>query len=237
MHLNGDRIRHYRARKGMTQEQLAARSGWNPRTIQRAEKGDPIQNRAAAEIAQSLEVPLDLIRSRQAELFDVQRVSQGRTDEVVLLLCSSGQRLVSTLLKSPFAEVEKNIEPRTENLESLRMFGAVFDQCWADPLSQPHERIPAYSETQTFELMAEANTAIISLAYHGIRVFLGFYDIDHPRIRYGEFGEVYYRTYDKNLARYRKALIVLSEQVEDVLYRCPDDHPERLSTLNDEVPF
>jgi transcriptional regulator with XRE-family HTH domain len=237
MHLDGDRIRHYRARKGMTQEQLAARSGWNPRTIQRAEKGDPIQNRAAAEIAQALEVPLDQIRSLRAASLDANEIRERRADEVILLPCGSGQRLVSTLLKSVFAEVDKDIEPRAENLESLRMFGSVFDRCWANPFSEPHERIPAYSEMETIELMAEANSAISKLVDHGIRVFLGSYDIEHPRIRYEEFGEAYCRTGDKNLILYRKALIVLTEQIEDALFRCPDDHPERASTLDDDVPF
>lgn len=236
MQLDGDRIRQQRAHKGLTQQQLALKSGWNARTIQRAERGEPIQNRAAAEIAQALEVRLDALKARQPALFDVNAIAERRADEVVLLRCDSGRRLVSDLRSSTFASIEHDVEPREDNLDALKAFGTIFDRCWDDPFAAPHDRLPAYSETELIEVMAAANKVIGELATMGIGIFSGTYTIEHPAIRYGEFGEPYWRSDRSDMTTYQKTLLVLSDQPDEVLYRRPGDLFV-LSFDSNEVPF
>ena len=91
MQLDGDIIRCHRITLGMTQAQLAKKSGYGTRTIQRAESGTPVANQAAATIAQALEISLDRIIPQQEDLFGTSDADQK--PEVILLSCLSGRDL------------------------------------------------------------------------------------------------------------------------------------------------
>jgi len=97
MQLDGDLIRRHRVAQGMTQAQLAKDSGYDTRTIQRAEAGTPVLNQAAACIAQALEVSLDRLIPRQE---DLSAVADGdRKYEVVLLPAHRGGSFIATCRK------------------------------------------------------------------------------------------------------------------------------------------
>ncbi len=230
MQLDGKKIQDFRAKKGLTQAMLANKAGWDRRTIQRAEKGEPVRNVVAAQVAEVLEVRLDQIQNKQQDLFeDAQQLKAG-IDQVVLLPTKSGRRLVDTLSQCTFAVLEKAVEPTRDNIDWLENFATVFEQAWQNPWI-PYEQQVSYSEADILRLMASANTVIEELNHIGISVFLGTYQVLHQKIHYNEFGEVYVRTNSYADTQYPKAIVVLSDEPVDRLIRSPEDH------MNRDIPF
>lgn len=88
MALDGEKLRNLRAAKGMSQEKLAILANVNKRTIQRAEKGDPVGLETAAFIAEAVGVSPATLRGRQPDLFEADK---KEWNEVILVPVNSGR--------------------------------------------------------------------------------------------------------------------------------------------------
>lgn len=228
MQLDGAKIQQIRMGKGLSQMALAGASGYDRRTIQRAEAGDAVRPNVAASLAQALDVSVDEIKSRQLDMLEGLHPKPGE-GEVVLLPCRSGRRLVETLRANTFAKLEHTVEPRSDNIQPLRRFAELFEKVRTDPWLRHGER-PNYSEHEILDLMSEANEILDQMAEKGFTLYLGTYMILHENLYYGEFGEVY--SGDGEKVYFTKALLILSEDAEPFLNRSPVDHH-----LYDAIPF
>lgn len=248
MQLDGDLIRRHRVTLGMTQAQLAKKSGYDTRTIQRAEAGTPVLNQAAATIAQALEVSLDRIIPRQENLFELPQADQK--PEVILLPCPSGKDFHRHLCKTDFLHVERDFDPRTEHRDAVKRFGALIDKVWDNPWA-PRSLLHADqpTEEQVFEEMITAGEIIEDLSNLGLRVMLGSYPVLEQRINYSEFGEAYARVGTPYDIDYSSLIVCLTDALDDTLRRTPEDHylsPSSLAKrgydyeprdLDNEIPF
>lgn len=222
MQLDGDIIRRHRINLGMTQAQLAKKAGYDTRTIQRAEAGTSILNQAAATIAQALDVNLDRIIPRQESLFDLPAGEEKH--EVILLPCHSGRDLYRHLTKTDFLEVERDFEPRSEQRDAVKRFGAMIDLVWQNPWVHPMESPGPFSEEQAFEYMIEAGEIISELDQLGLRILAGSYTVRLARIHYNDIGEVYSKVGAPLNTDYSKLIICLTDALDETLRRTPEDH-------------
>lgn len=226
MKLDGDLLRQHRATQGLTQAALANRAGYDPRTIQRAEAGEPVLNAAAATIAQALNVPVDRLRARQGDLHD--DAQSPEPGVVSLVECTSGRILLNQVLATTFLTVERDFDPRPEHREVATQFGAFIDNTWVNPwLPRSHYDPP--SEEQIFEWMIEAGEIIEALRKVHIRLMSGAYTVLHERFRYSEFGEVYVRSDAVKDTEFGGLILCLTDRNDNVLRRSPEDHWENIT--------
>ncbi len=221
MQLDGDLIRRHRATMGLTQVQLATRSGYDTRTIQRAEAGASVLNQAAATIAQALEVRLDQIIPRQESLFD--QAQSTSSAEVILLPCHSGKDLYRHIAQTDLLNVEQDFEPRAAHREGAKRLGAFIDTLWDDPFER-WERHDPPSQEHVFELMIQAGEILEMLGQHGLRVLLGSYQILIQKIHYGEFGDPYIPYDSPYDTTYSKLIVCVTDVLDDTQRRTPEDH-------------
>ena len=219
MQLDGDLIRRHRVTLGMTQAQLAKKSGYDTRTIQRAEAGTPVLNQAAATIAQALEVSLDRIIPRQENLFELPQADQK--PEVILLPCPSGKELHRHLNKTDFLTIERDFEPRAEHRAAVKQLGALIDEVWEDPMAP---KWPNPTQEEIFEQMIVAGEAIEELGKLGLRLMLGVYTVQQLPITYDEFGDFNGFADNGSYCDYSSLIVCLTDDVEPTLRRKPDDH-------------
>lgn len=228
MQLEPDLIRHHRVERGLTQEQLARKAGYNTRTIQRAEAGEPVQSTIAAHIAQALSVRLDQILPRREH--KEERLPSTEVDQVILLPCTSGRRLYSDLLGTTLLEVEKDFEPGPEHRETVSRFARFIEDSWPSPFVGFQERPPHKpTESVAFEMMIQAKEVIDALQSEGLHLLLGSYRALHGRLHFDEFGETWTSPTERRV--YDKLLIVLTDRPEVSLTRQPADHEYR------DIPF
>jgi transcriptional regulator with XRE-family HTH domain len=248
MQLDGDIIRRHRINLGMTQAQLAKKSGYDTRTIQRAEAGTPVLNQAAATIAQALDVNLDRIIPRQENLFDLPTGDEKH--EVILLPCHSGRDLYRHLSKTDFLDVERDFEPRSEHREAVKRLGALIDRVWEDPWTPMMERSSSSpSEEGIFDCMIEASEIISELDQLGLRILTGSYTVRDAAIAFGEYGDPYMITGSPLDTDYSKLIVCLTDALDETLRRTPEDHylsPKSIAEqkareprreIDDEIPF
>jgi len=136
MALDGEKLRKIRTSKGMSQEKLAILANVNKRTVQRAEKGEPIALETAAFIAEAIGVSPSTLRGAQMELFEADR----KESEVVLVSVNSGRRIINTLQSSFEAIIEYDVEPTIDNIEPLSQLAKSLEPFKPDPWEVPHEK-------------------------------------------------------------------------------------------------
>jgi transcriptional regulator with XRE-family HTH domain len=123
MKLDASLLKGRRTELSMTQEILAKKTGYDVRTIQRAEAGKSIQSNVAASIAQVLDVPVDRLKESQVKSSAGQQLGQG-LGAVDLVECRSGRVLLQQLRGCHFLEVEYDFEARSEHRDTLKRLGA-----------------------------------------------------------------------------------------------------------------
>lgn len=223
MAVDGAKLRKVREENGYSQEKLAALCNVNKRTIQRAEANEPIAPETLAFIAEALEMrPVDL-RLNLVQVLEGSPVPEReRDDEVILLPCNSGRRLVETLVSSDEAAFDYDVEPRRNNVDLLKAVAELFGKIWVDRWTPIHE-CPDLSDADLLGLKAELNELLAEMAGLGVTIYMGTYPIAGPEIFYGEFGEKYARTNRPDI-RLTKCLLVISDEQAPYLSRMPNDH-------------
>lgn len=237
MKLDGDIIRLHRQNKGLTQAQLANRSGYDTRTIQRAESGTAIQNTAAATIAQALEVKLDRLRARQEDLFETQ-VNDAK-GSVTLVECRSGRTLFQQIRDTAFLEVDRDFEPTSSHREVVTAFGAFIDKTWITPWAEWQEKaaIENISEAEAFEFMIQAGELLDGLTEQNLRVMTGAFEIWHERIYHSEFEGSYAKVGSPKNMRYASLIVCVTDRNDASLLRYPKDHVDCYAYGDEEIPF
>jgi transcriptional regulator with XRE-family HTH domain len=229
MALDGEKLRQIRIAKGISQEKLALMCNVNKRTIQRAEKGQPIALETAAFIADAVQVPTATLRSSQIELFEP---ATKAWNDVVLIPVTSGRRIVDVLRQSFEAELTFDVEPTQENLKPLALLAALLEPFKPNPWGHPDARYaPGYAEVLAKQ--ADVNGVLPSLAAMGISIFVAAYTalrkIPHYDIDTGEV----YTTNRTSFSQVQVALIVVSDTSSSHLMRRPDD----IFDVSGEIPF
>lgn len=232
MAIDGEKLRKMRTAKGISQEKLALMCDVNKRTIQRAEKGQPIALETAAFIAEAMQVPSSTLRSTQMELFEP---ATKAWNDVVLIPVTSGRRIIDVLRNSFEAEVTFDVEPTKENIEPLATFAGLLEPFKPNPWEHPDARYaPGYSEV--LEKQAQANEVLPFLSSMGISVFLATYTARRQVPHYNmDEGEMYVTNRTPH-EQVQIALVVISDTSSSHLIRKPSD------VLNDNysaeaIPF
>lgn len=224
MGLDGHKLRKIRTSKGISQERLAFLANVNRRTIQRAEKGEPIALETAAFIAEAVGVTPEALRGSQLELF---QPKEKAWNEVVLVPVSSGRRIIDAVRTSFRAEIAYEVEPTQENVELLARFAALLEPFEPDPWQLPE----SMSHVQILKAQAEANEILNSLAQMGILAFLGTYTGRAQVPQWGDEG-MYVMTYTPQ-SEVPMTLLTISDTSASHVIRMPGNvHSEY-----DEIPF
>lgn len=228
MELDGTRVRNIRHRLGLTQAALSKKAGYAARTIQRVEAGEAVQSPTAAHIAQALNVRIDEITPRSDGLSSL--IPQDPlSNEVTLVHCLSGRQLHGQLSKTTFLEIERDLEPRREQRDALRQFGALIEAVWQDPWIHPLERPNRCpSEGDIFDQMIEAGEILEALSDLRLKVMVGTYLVRDGSIIYTEDMEVY--ASNRSTIDHPKLILCVTDATDETLSRKPDDH--YLSDLN-----
>lgn len=234
MQLDGDTLRLHRENLGLTQAQLAKRSGYDTRTIQRAEAGTPIQNTVAATLAQALEVKLDRLRPRQEDLFD-----RDEKSLVTLVECRSGKTLFQQIRTTAFLEIERDFEPMSSQREVVTAFGDFIDKTWITPWAEWQEKaaIQNISEAEAFEFMIQAGEILEGLADQNLRVMTAPFEIWHERIYHTEFEGSYAKVGAPKDTRFASLIICVTDRRDRSLARYPENHVDFQRYIDEECPF
>lgn len=229
MALDGEKLRKLRTTKGISQEKLALMCRVNKRTIQRAEKGEPVAMETAAFIAEAVGVSPTSLKPVQIEMFEP---TKKAWNDVVLVPTSSGRRIVDLLRQSFESELTFDVEPTTENIKPLAQLASLLEPFQPAPWEPPHERYdPRYAEV--LEKQAEVNTILAELTGMGISVFVGTYLSFRQIPRYDmDEGHMYvgYRTPREEV---QIGIAVTSDTNSKHLVRQPSD----VCPPDDEIPF
>ena len=237
MKLDGDIIRLHRQNKGLTQAQLAKRAGYDTRTIQRAEAGTPVQNAAAATIAQALEVKLDRLRARQDDLFET--TASNEKGAVTLVECRSGRTLFQQIRDTDFLEVERDFEPNSSQREVVTAFGSFIDETWITPWADWQEKaaVQNITEEEAFEFMIQAGEILEGLAEHNLRMMTAAFEIWHEPIYHSEFEGSYAKVGALKDKRFSSLIICVTDRRDPSLQRFPKDHVDNYTAYGEEIPF
>jgi len=236
MALDGEKLRNLRAAKGMSQEKLAILANVNKRTIQRAEKGDPVGLETAAFIAEAVGVSPASLRGQQADLFEV---GKKEWNEVILVPVNSGRRVIDALRASFEAEVSFDVEPTQDNIEPLAQLAEMLAPFKPEPWQTPFEA-EEHSQADVLKRQADVNALLPTLLEMGINVFLGSYQASR-QIPYYDMDEGHMLV--SRRAPYESvtfALVVVSDTASSHLMRKPDDvytEPQGYGTMDYEIPF
>ena len=133
MKLDPDRLRELRNDKGLKQEALAQDVGCGLRTIQRAERGDPVKRHTALRIGQVLDVPIERLSALKIEnpAEDEQKAPTGCVE---LVSCTSGRQLLQQVRGCYFLHREFDFDPTAKHRHAITRLGAFLDKHWIDPL-------------------------------------------------------------------------------------------------------
>lgn len=179
-----------RTQQGMTQEKLAAMSNLNIRTVQRAEKSEPINLETVASLAAALKVTvLDLTASdgaNDSNGTDDNGASDGDFNAVVLRRITSGKALLDILCDSFSGKLYCDVEPTVENVETLTTMVEEIERLIPNPWEIPQESIsPSLAErlrkavTWTAKLAAlESFDVAIFAGTYTARAQVPRYDVD-----------------------------------------------------------
>lgn len=235
MALDGEKLKRLRVNKGMSQEKLAAMCNVNKRTIQRAERGDPVSLDTAAFIAEAVDAPLASLRSTQLELFDP-AAKPKQWDQIVLVPVHSGKRIIDTLRKSFEADIEIEVEPTKEILAPLKRVVDLLEKFRPNPWENGFERRARNQEHgQSFvlEQQAELNEALPDLQGFGASVFLATYTIDQqvPNIDSDTYEA--YVTSETPFQKVTKAAVLISDTNASHLTRTVRDAHDPTN----DIPF
>ena len=232
MALDGGKLRNIRMAKGISQERLAIMCRVNKRTIQRAEKGEPIAPETAAFIADAIEMPVAALRGAQMELFEP---STKAWNEVVLVPVMSGRRILDVLRKSFDAEITFEVEPTKANIEPLKEAAGLIEPFAPDPWRSPHEDYDP-SCAELLGKQAELKELLPKLSELSVTVFLATYKAWRQVPRYGDEG-MFVRV-QQAPESVDIAIVVISDTSSTHLLRRPDDIvDERPYSEIDEIPF
>lgn len=219
MALDGEKLRRIRTSKGISQEKLALMCNVNKRTIQRAEKGDPVALETAAFIAEAVGVTSASLREVTIE---VVKTDDKEWNEVVLVPMTSGRRIVDTIRKSFEAELSFDVEPSMVNIEPLANLAKLLEPFVPMIWETPNEWYDP-SRAEVLQKQAEVNEVLSILSGLGVTVFAATYTSrrQHPRYDYDE-GHMYV-TERTPYERSEIALVVVSDTTASHLMRVPTD--------------
>lgn len=226
MALDGEKLRKIRTSKGISQEKLALLANVNRRTVQRAEKGEPIALETAAFIAEAVGVAPASLRGSQLELFEPK---EKAWDEVILVPVSSGRRVIDAIRTSFKAEITYDVEPDQENVEILARLATLLERFEPDPWNPPSPP----SHVEILRGQAEANEILAGLSAIGVSVFLATYIAwEKVPLWDGDTGGWYVMT-NTPKSDVPFTLITVSDSSSSHLMRKPDN----MSYSQDEIPF
>lgn len=237
MALDGEKLRNLRAAKGMSQEKLAILANVNKRTIQRAEKGDPVGLETAAFIADAVGVSPASLRGRQPDLFDADK---KEWNEVVLVPVNSGRRVINALRTSFDAEISFDVEPTQDNIEPLAKLAEMLAPFTPEPWQSPFEQENP-SQADVLKMQANINSLLPTLMEIGVNVFLGSYQAGRQLPSYDMDEGIMSVRSSAPLESVTISLVFISDTTSTHLMRKPDDvytEPKGFAAAMDEdIPF
>lgn len=220
MQLDPDLLHKLRHDKGLKQEALAQDAGCALRTIQRAERGEPVQRHIALRIGRALDVSIDKLCVQET-----QNSVELPPGCVELVSCTSGRQLLEQVRGCFFLQREWEFDPTAKHRETIMRLAAFLNKNWIDPLKTKRSmfELLELSITDEFEALVEAGEVLDELSNLGLALLSGQYTCVFDRLVYDENGAWEPRL-DQGSARYRTTILCVTEASKTILRRYPEDH-------------
>lgn len=173
MYVDQAKMKAARDRRALTQEALANQARVNVRTVQRAERGQPIHAETLAEIAAVLGVPpAGLLRAAPVKEQEVmQDQEEGQTQ--VLKRVDSAEIVVSTLERSTMAVLGCTAEPTPETMPSLRQLIQTLERLVRHPWDfDAPPPLSFGSLLDRLEAVVELKAALAEIERNGMALFM-----------------------------------------------------------------
>lgn len=243
MTTDGELIRSKRSELGMTQEKLAAMSALNTRTVQRAERGEPMSIETLAQIASALNVKTSDLRAGHNEDLDDGNPS---ANAVVLHKTDSGKVVRDALARSFAGSIDIEIEPTAENVDLVIGLAETVERMAPEPWDVEKFKTGPGPVSQQLRDAVELNALIDELAKLGVYVFVGTYvsSAVKPRMdgdTYDLYTSIRWKPEPVTIYRVRVSdssvsKIAVPAHDEYPLHR-PEPEPAPAADLDDNLPF
>jgi transcriptional regulator with XRE-family HTH domain len=224
MKLDPDLLRALRNDKGLKQEALAQDVGCGLRTIQRAERGEPVRRHTALRIGQVLEVALDQLSVPKA-VNPVEDEPKAPAGCVELVSCKSGRQLLQQVRGCFFLHREFDFDPAAKHRQAITRLGAFLDRNWIDPLKTKRSMFERLDLTvaEDFEALVEAGEVLEELSNVGLALLSGKYTCVYDRLVYDE-DAMWEPRLDQGSAQYHTTMICVTDASRLIVRRYPEDH-------------
>lgn len=235
MILNRTIVQTLRTQENLTQEGMAEKCKCHPRTIQRAERGNPVLVETAIDIAEVLGVHVHELIDRTPTAGITRKVG-----EVILTPMTSGTKALRSLSTVFATTFDCDVDPDRHICDDLEALEAAVLKARGD---ERNAEVPLKGRPSDLRLAAALQDAIKDLRQHGLLVYLGLFQsyqqVDRMRDNNGTLRKVNnllidWASNDSTLRTVSKPLIdwtlhahvVISKQNEPFLLRTHDEHVE-----------
>ena len=158
----------------MTQDKLALMSGVSQRTVQRAERGEPLQLETLASLAPALGVIVGELTRTEGDPERTDQPETSETNAVVLRRITSGKALIDLVCGSFSGHLDCAAEPTEENINALtdmvERIGKLIPSPWETPMEAQSPTL-----AQRLREALAITVRLVELEELGVAVFAGTY--------------------------------------------------------------
>jgi transcriptional regulator with XRE-family HTH domain len=225
----------------MTQEKLAAMCKINHRTVQRAERGDPLQLDTLASLAAAMGVTVGDLTLTDGDPEQTDRPETSESNAVVLRRIKSGMALIDLVYSSFSGKLYCAAEPTEKNIDALTDMVERIEKLIANPWESPLEAEGLTLAQRLREALA-ITARLAELEKLGVAVFAGTYTAraQVPRFDVDE-GHMYVRMNQKFEPMTVCRVNINPIGAERVTVKVSDEWQEQAPspppTLDDDIPF
>lgn len=238
MRIDVEKMKSLRERQGLTQEALAHRARINVRTVQRAEKGEPLRAETLQDIAAVLGLTVSAIQSEGPQKEPEVQEAEDAQNTQVLKRCDGGEVVVSALERATMSHLGCTAEPTEENMPALRAIIQQIEKLMLSPFDDDWEALPPLrfsSLLDRLETVAALNKALGALEKDGMALYLTT-STKYVKVPY-RVDEGFMATHSSQEPEYIQAVrFHIAEYIGERL-RLPDNVSWILPDEDDDIPF
>jgi len=172
LQLDPGKLKSVRARRGLTQADLAAKCELSRKTIQRVELGADVRPETAAQVAAGLGVTIEALADAKASA--AQRKA-GPDRRLTLRRARSGVRIFETLAKTYAGRITCDVEVTGETVGPLTALIAALQGLVSEHWGEGPRIAPDMPLAERLRAIAGLNDALRALEPHRIGCFMGHY--------------------------------------------------------------
>jgi transcriptional regulator with XRE-family HTH domain len=232
-----EKLRSFREKSAITQEKLAILCAVNRRTVQRAERGEPISLETLADLAAALRVSPDEIRAQEHEP-SVPAEASGNV--VTLRPASTGRAILEVLERAQLARLDCEVEPTLENMPVLRAVILAVEAImpgnpW-DPESNRYGGTAEWSLVDKLDRQATITSHLQALRDARLSLFVGG-SVELARMPQNGDEGLYTTAKQLFESVWTARLLIAPSGPDRLVVSANVQWPVEVSNLDDEIPF